>query len=80
MAGPKLAEMDQASGVSHEMQYGSTQPALVVVEHLRHAYGASTCMLTRFAVTLSDVHTDPGRLPSFAEECSFENWSSGSYH
>ena len=26
------------------------------------------------------VHTDPDSLPSFAEECSFGNWSSDSYH
>jgi len=56
----------------------STQPALVVLEHLRHAYGTSTCMLTHFAVTLLNVHTDPGSFPSFAEECRFENWSSDS--
>ena len=30
-----------------------------------------------FALT---VHTDPDDLPSFADECSFGNWSSDSYH
>jgi len=31
---------------------------------------------THFAVTLSNVYTAPDSLPSFAEECSFGNWSS----
>ena len=55
------------------LQYVSTQPALVVIQHFRHAYGTPTCALTHFAVTLSYIHTDPDSLPSFAEECSFGN-------
>jgi len=55
------------------LQYVSTEPALVVIQHFRHAYGTPTCVPTHFAVTLSYVHTDPDSLPSFAEECSFGN-------
>jgi len=50
------------------LQYVSTQPALVVIQPLRHAYGTPTRVPTHFAVTLSYVHTDPDSLPSFAEE------------
>ncbi|DBB12503.1 TPA: hypothetical protein ACH3X3_005302 [Trebouxia sp. C0006] len=56
----------------------SSQPALAVQKHPQHAYGTSTCMLTHFAVTLSDIHTDHCSLQSFAGECRFENWSSDS--
>lgn len=50
----------------------SIQPALVVLKHLRHAYGTSACMLTHFAVTLPDTHAAPGNLPSFAGHHSME--------
>ena len=43
------------------------------MQRLRYAYETPTCMPTRFAMTLSLVHADPGSLPSFAEECSFAN-------
>jgi len=52
-------------------QYVSTQPAPVVIQHFRHAYETPTCLPTHFAVTTPYVHTDPGSLLSFAEECSF---------
>jgi len=35
---------------------------------------------TYFALTLSYVHIDPDSLPSFADKCSFGNWSSDTYH
>ena len=55
------------------LQYVSTQPALVVIQNLQHAYGTPTCMLTHFALTILYVHTNPDSLLSFAEECNFGN-------
>ncbi len=62
------------------LQCVSTQPATVVMQYSRHAYETHAYLLTYFALTLSYVHTDPDSLPSFADKCSFGNWSSDTYH
>ena len=62
------------------LQCVSTQPATVVTQNLRHADETHAYLLTCLALTLSYVHADPDGLPSFADKCSFGNWSSDTYH
>ena len=47
---------------------------VLVIKHLNSAAKVHSCSNTLH------VHTDPDILPSFAEECNFRNWSSGSHH
>ena len=59
-----------------QLQYVSS-----LTQRFLHAYATPSCLPTHFAVTLSMYTLIPTLfLPSFAEECSFGNWSLDPYH
>lgn len=51
--GPICCVPKLVAGSFQQFEYVSTQPAFVELQHLRHAFGISTCMLNYFAVTFS---------------------------
>ena len=53
----------------------------IVIQYFRRAYNTPDCLLAYLALPASIfcadtfIHTDPDGLPSFADKCSFGNWS-----